>query len=71
MQASRLDELKTSRNCSNSRRLLTMAPVDSGLASRRMESTLSTKVLESTMSALRPATSTKWVRRDESRKLNR
>ena len=71
MQASRLDELKNSRNCSNSRRLLTMAPVDSGRASRRMESTFSTRTLDSTISALRPATSTKCVRRAESRKLKK
>lgn len=71
MQASKLEELKNSRNCSNSRRLLTSAPVDSGLASIRIESTFSTSELESTISALRPATSTKWVRNDESRKLKR
>jgi len=71
MQASRLEELKNSRSCSNSRRLLTSAPVDSGLASSRMESTFSTSELERTISALRPATSTKWVRRAESIKLNR
>ena len=59
MQASSVDEEKNSRSWSNSRRLLVSAPVDSGLASRRMESTLLTRALEMTTSALRPATSTK------------
>ena len=71
MQASSEDELKNSRNCSNSRKLLTSEPVDSGLLSSRMVRTLSTRLLESTMSALRPATSTKCVRRARSKKSNR
>ena len=59
MNARSVEELKNSRNDSNSRKLLTSAPVDSGLASSRMVSTFCTRRLESTTSALRPATSTK------------
>ena len=59
MQANRLDELKNSLSCSNSRRLLTKAPVESGFASRRIERTFSTSELDKTTSAFLPATSTK------------
>ncbi len=71
MQARKVEELKNSLRDSNSRMLLTRAPVDSGFASMRMERTLSMSLLESTTSALRPARSTKWLRRLRRRKSKR
>ena len=63
-KVSSVPELKKSRSASNSLRLLTSAPVDSGFLSKRILNTL----LEITTSALRPATSTKYPRRLRSRK---
>ena len=67
-KVSSVPELKKSRSASNSLRLLTSAPVDSGFLSKRILNTLSTSLLEITTSALRPATSTKYPRRLRSRK---